>query len=141
MTHISLTIQRDMYVAKYAQATSDSEKNFYMNVVLFIDSIVKNTGVDTLDCIPEGKRFLSGLSKQDILDKLENPVVIEYNGERDIDDDREGSLKQHFTQMKEQGYSLVACDVTGQYAFFVRDPPDDIHGVDDIRLLYRSLLP
>lgn len=155
MTHISLAIQRDIYISKYAQSTNESERNFYMNVVLFVDSIIKNTGIDTIDCLPENKRFLSGMTRDEILKELGNPqiqelenldveptsecVIVKYNGQKDVSDMDEWSLAYWFPKMKDFGYSLVACEVSGQWAFFTRAPPDDVHGVDDVRLLYRSL--
>lgn len=172
--HVSLSNQRNIYIAQHARASSDAERIFYENVVLFIDSLIKQTGVDTLDFIPDDKRFLSGLKYDDIIQKLSdispvenfsdwytakptaNLVIIRYNGEFDVQDDKvikdvsaivpDGTTNAFGASLKAwlsilPGYSLVACDVLGQHAFFIRDEcvPSDLHGVGDLRLLYRSL--
>jgi hypothetical protein len=82
-------------------------------------------------------------------------VAIEYNGEFDVLDDKVvmlgqtkpgtdyfGATLQALVNLgRSLGYSLVCCNNTGTTAFFVRNEivPDGIHGVNDVRLLYRSL--
>lgn len=170
MPHVSLSNQRNIYILQHQQSKSETERIFFENVVMFIDSIINSTGVDTIDCVPSDKVFLSGLKRDEILEKLGSPeceeytrwdkgiaptsqcVIVNYNGEFDIDDDRvalddpvpdtnyfSATLKAWMNLMCPQGYSLVACDSLGQYAFFVRDVPSDVHGVNNLQLLYRSL--
>jgi hypothetical protein len=82
-------------------------------------------------------------------------VAIEYNGEFDVLDDKVvelgkskpgtdyfGATLQSLVNLGQRlGYSLVCCNNTGTTAFFIRNDivPESIHGVNDVRLLYRSL--
>lgn len=82
-------------------------------------------------------------------------VAIEYNAEFDVLDDKVvelgkskigtdyfGATLQALVNLGQSlGYSLVCCNNTGTTAFFVKNGivSDSIHGVNDIRLLYRSL--
>lgn len=86
-------------------------------------------------------------------------VVIEYNGEFRVDDDKVIPYDPKFTWDRETtyfgatlralfnlgrtlGYSLVCCNRHGNNAFFIRDdciPKDTFYGVNDYKLLYRSL--
>lgn len=84
-------------------------------------------------------------------------VMIAYNGEFEIEDDKVikfdtdfvkkdtnyfgATLKATFNLAKIFGYSLVCCNNTGTHAFFIRHDciPNNLHGVNNYRLLYRSL--
>lgn len=87
-------------------------------------------------------------------------VVIEYNGEFRVDDDKiipydptfewdrktkyfGATLRALFNLARSMGYSLVTCNRHGNNAFFVRDdcldPSQNIYGVNDYKLLYHSL--
>lgn len=86
-------------------------------------------------------------------------VVIEYNGEFRVDDDKiipydstfewdrktkyfGATLRAMFNLGNTLGYSLVACNRHGNNAFFIRNdciPENTIYGVNDYKLLYRSL--
>lgn len=87
-------------------------------------------------------------------------VVIEYNGEFRVEDDKVipydpkfswdfktnyfgATLMAHFKLGRHLGYSLVSCNSQGCNAFFVRDDciPDTakIYGLNEPRILYRSL--
>lgn len=86
-------------------------------------------------------------------------VVIEYNGQFDVHSDKIipydptfswdhtsdycGATLQALVNLgKHLGYSLVCCTNTGNNAFFVRNdlhPEELFYGVNDIKLLYRSL--
>ena len=51
------------------------------------------------------------------------------------------TLRALYNLGRKLGYSLVCCNNTGTHAFFIRDDcvPDNLYGVNNYRLLYRSL--
>lgn len=111
--------------------------------------------VDFLSIDVRGNDWYTWKNLQDVNARV---VMISYNGEFEIEDDKVivfdenfektetdnyfgATLKAIYNLGKTLGYSLVCCNNTGTHAFFIRNDclPENLHGVNNYRLLYRSL--
>ena len=118
--------------------------------------VSKDTGdVDFMTIDVDGNDWYTWANTKNVNARV---VMIAYNGEFEIDDDKViafdpkftwdqktdyfgATLKAVYNLGRSLGYSIVCCNNTGTHAFFIRDDcvPDGLYGVNNYRLLYRSM--
>lgn len=114
----------------------------------------KTGDIDFLSIDVQGNDWYTWRNITDVNPRV---VMISYNGEFEIDDDKVvpfdpqflkketnyfgATLRALYNLARKLGYSLVCCNNTGTHSFFIRDDcvPDNLYGVNNYRLLYRSL--